>query len=410
MSTQAFVQSKFAEFYKENAGKIETPTSIERREFGFFLFKEGIMARHKGFATVDALRSASKQTVPAHVYYSTAYYEAPEAKMEEKGWLGADLYFDIDADHIPTKCGKTHDTWTCKKCDSADRGAAPAKCPKCGGERFDEKTWCCEVCLESAKMETMKLVDMLMGDFGFSSEEVHVSFSGNRGYHVHVDTEDIRSLDSVGRMEIVDYVSGIGLEPKLHGLISNPPKILSGPKLGDVGWRGRIAKGTYEFFQSSTEEDLKRTLLKKKTKAIDEIIKNKNAVLDSWKKSGPWGSIKGVSIEDWKAIVQRGVEGQSAKIDTVVTTDIHRLIRLAGTLHGKTGLLKVAFPTDDLEEFDPLKSAVAFKRGEASIYVEEAPKFRLGEESFGPFTKQKAELPLAAALFLLCKNAASVVD
>jgi len=73
-------------------------------------------------------------------------------------------------------------------------------------------------------------------------------------------------------------------------------------------------------------------------------------------------------------------------------------------------LLKVSFPIGEIEKFDPLKSAVAFKRGEATIYVEEAPQFRLGEERFGPFQRQKVDLPMAVAVFLLCKGAAKVTD
>ncbi|MDH7503861.1 MAG: hypothetical protein QHJ82_14275, partial [Verrucomicrobiota bacterium] len=61
-----------------------------------------------------------------------------------------------------------------------------------------------------------------------------------------------------------------------------------------------------------------------------------------------------------------------------------------------------------IESFDPLKCAVAFKSEEVKLYVDEAPQFRMGEETFGPFNQQKVELPLAAALFLLCKEAAEV--
>ena len=120
--------------------------------------------------------------------------------------------------------------------------------------------------------------------------------------------------------------------------------------------------------------------------------------------------IRGMSIDMWRRIIKRAVEFQSARIDTVVTTDVHRLIRLSNTLHGKTGWLKINVPADTLESFDPLSSAVAFKKGEVTLYVREAPEFRLGEETFGPFRDVKVELPMAAAVFLLCKNAAEVVD
>jgi DNA primase small subunit len=411
MDTHLFTRQRFAEFYEEKTIDIEPPPSMEQREFGFFGFKGAVVTRHKGFTKVEDLRSFIKKTVPSHAYYSTAYYEMPEARMEEKGWLGADLYFDIDADHIPTKCGKVHDTWACKNCGFAGKGASPRKCPSCGNERFDEKTWPCEVCLETAKLEAMKLVNVLIEDFGFSSEEISVSFSGHRGYHVRVENERISELNSVGRKEMVDYITGVGLDAVFHGLeasASSRSRILSGPNLGDVGWRGRIARGTHEFLSAATEEELKSIGLRKK--AIDKILENRDIILQSWNKRGPWSLIRGVGLERWKTIIRRGVENQSVKIDTVVTTDIHRLIRLPNSLHGKTGWLKVLFPIGSIERFDPLKSAVAFKKGEATIYVEEAPEFRLGEERFGPFRKQKVELPMAAALFLLCKGAAKVVD
>jgi DNA primase small subunit len=184
--------------------------------------------------------------------------------------------------------------------------------------------------------------------------------------------------------------------------------MLTGPSLDDVGWRGRAARGTYEFLLTASIMDLKRLGLKRSV--IEEIIANRDAILESWKTSGPWNIVKGLGLEGWRKIVQHGIKLQSAKIDTVVTVDIHRLIRLSGTLHGKTGLLKISFPADKIEEFDPLKEALAFKGGEVKIYVEEAPKFRLGEEEFGPFEKQTVNLPLPAALFLLCKNAGKVIN
>ncbi|MFB0544935.1 MAG: hypothetical protein ACETVN_04420, partial [Asgard group archaeon] len=155
-----FVREKFAEYYKQHSSSIPPPTSIESREFGFLLFEGRIMLRHKGFRGVDDLRSSLKTIVPSDVYYSGAYYERPEAEMKGKGWLGADLIFDIDADHIPTPCAKVHDVWVCSNCGAVGRGLSPKKCPACGEQKFNEKTWPCEVCLESAKAEAIKLIDI----------------------------------------------------------------------------------------------------------------------------------------------------------------------------------------------------------------------------------------------------------
>ncbi|MBM4401133.1 MAG: DNA primase catalytic subunit PriS, partial [Crenarchaeota archaeon] len=109
--TKAFIRDRFAEFYNEESQRIEAPKSIERREFGFLLFQAETMTRHKSFNDAEELKSFLKKNIPVHVYYSTAYYETPDEPMEKKGWMGADIYFDIDADHIPTKCAKVHDRW-----------------------------------------------------------------------------------------------------------------------------------------------------------------------------------------------------------------------------------------------------------------------------------------------------------
>ena len=39
--------------------------------------------------------------VPSHIYYSSAYYQTPGAPtMDTKKSTGADLIFDLDADHL----------------------------------------------------------------------------------------------------------------------------------------------------------------------------------------------------------------------------------------------------------------------------------------------------------------------
>jgi DNA primase small subunit len=403
ISTREFIQQKFSEYYKRNLSSIQLPTSLEKREFAFLLFKEKTMMRHKGLKTADEFRGLLMNVVPSDVYYSSAYYEKPEEDMDAKGWIGADLIFDIDADHIPTPCNKQHDTWTCKNCGMSGRGAKPEKCPQCAGEKFSDVSWPCDVCLGSAKEETIKLIDVLDNDFGLSVEEMNLAFSGHRGYHVHVENEVVRTLDSMARKEIVDFLMGIGLESDLMGIVPG-----GGPKLEDFGWRGRIAKGTYEFLIAASIDQLENAGLKKKS--VTQIINQREEIVESWKEKGPWKLLKGVGPESWSRIIEQAIEKQSVKIDTVVTTDIHRLIRLANTLHGETGLLKIELPANAIEEFDPFKSAVAFKHDMVTIDVSDAPQFRLEDNTYGPYKNQRVELPTAAAMMLLCKGAAKVVE
>jgi DNA primase small subunit len=400
------IQMKFLEYYKSAFQESWMPSLFEDREFGALLFKEKMMVRHKSFKDFEQLKEFLCDLIPSDVYYSSAYYEEPAAsEMSEKRWLGADLVFDIDADHIETPCGKVHDQWVCGLCGFSGRGVTPETCPSCGGQKFDTKTWICEVCLETTKKETMKLLDVLTNDFGFSNSEIRVFFSGHRGYHVHIENEAVRSLDQLARKEIVDYIVGVGLDESLHG-IKETGGTLTGPNLTDKSWNGRIARGTYEIFLTASSRELENSGLPKKT--AESIVKRRDEILNSWKDKGPWGGVKGIGLTSWKKLISCGVELQSAKIDTVVTTDVHRLIRLSNTLHGKTGLKKAEVSPDLIEDFDPLKKAVAFEEGTVEVFVHESPEFRLGNSAFESFREQKVELPTAAALLLLCKGVAEV--
>jgi len=248
----------------------------------------------------------------------------------------------------------------------------------------------------------VKLIDVLTDDFGFATHEITVGFSGHRGYHAHVESDIVQSLDQIARREIVDYLVGIGFEPKMHGLEEGVNS-----SLDEAGWRGRVARGTYEFLLNSGPKELEETGLSKSV--VNSILAQRDSILKDWKDKTTL-RIKGVGPESWKRIMRKAVKTQTVQIDTVVTTDIHRLIRLADTLHGKTGLKKVVVSVSDIDSFDPLRSAVAFKGGAVRLVVSEAPEFRLGDVRYGPFKNEEAELPTAAALFLLCKGAAKLKE
>jgi len=410
VQSNLFVNKLFRNYYNnEESCKGMALLMIEEREFGFISF-DNIMIRHKTFANQNALWEFLKDFVPSDAYYSCAYYADPTAEMDRKGWIGADLIFDIDADHIPTSCDKVHDKWTCVACGFAGKGSVPSRCPICGKEKFVVNTWPCNLCLESAREETAKVLDMLVLDFGFSEKDIRVFFSGHRGYHVHVESELIHKLDAIARKEIVDYFTGLGLDMQFPVLAEKYQGRQSSPyvfQLGDFGWQKRLALELQSFIRNAKEKDFNEIGLKKTVSYA--ILKNKEMILKDWSETKALTSVKGVGVETWRKILNYVAKLKSAKIDTVVTADIHRLIRLPDTLHGKTGFKKVEFPLSRIDSFDPFKDAIAFREGEATVNVSDAPEFRVGDEVFGPYKNQKVELPTAAALLLVCKGRAEVV-
>ena len=98
-ANQRFMYKVFKRYYRENTPPM--PDRFTRREFGFMFFDKGFVQRHLSFRSPEELGAFMSTQIPSHSYYSTSYYRRPDAPtMEEKGWMGAELIFDLDADHL----------------------------------------------------------------------------------------------------------------------------------------------------------------------------------------------------------------------------------------------------------------------------------------------------------------------
>lgn len=359
-----FVMKIFRRYYK-NLSPFSVE-KIEQREFGFMFFNKEGMVRHTAFKSVNELSLYLRKHVPAHVYYSTAFYERPDAPtMEEKVWKGAELVFDIDVDHIPTECKKKHDKWFCANCGNSGNGAPPPACPVCGSEALRTVSWVCDECLEVAKEETNKLLDFLLIDFGFSRSELLVCFSGHRGFHIHVLSEKVYSLDQDARREVVNYVRGLGL---------SFPSLVKAKLWENYGWINRLMFTAYEKLGVRTPESVYKKLARKK-KLVD-------------------------------ILVNECIERYGCQIDERVTVDIKRLIRLPLSLHGKTGMIVSII--DDLDLFDPLEKASPLSSNEyIKVKLKDAPEKILN------YTLDKrngvVKLPINVGLYLILRGAAEVI-
>lgn len=390
----------FRKYYREC--EVYEPPRMERREFAFVYFREEGMRRHLSFASRRELKAHLASKAPMHVYYSSAYYESPSAPdMGSKVWLGADLVFDIDVDHIETPCKELHDRWRCLSCGAEGRGSTP-KCPRCGSERLEKESWICDLCISVARDETLKLVDFLLEDFGFSKDELVIVFSGHRGFHVHVESEVVLQLGQDGRREIADYLRGFGLDHRLF-FPSRKSKIAPtyNPKMGDPGWLGRVARSIYDLLASAEVEDLVGLgISKRKAAALLEIRDSLCPLLDG--SSDRWSTASRVGGATWRRLVEYAAAREGVHIDERVTVDLKRLIRLPNSLHGKTGLRAALLDLASLEEFDVEKYAVALPRELVKIKVRDPPERILGFEIGA--REGIVEVPLYLAAYLLANG------
>lgn len=402
---QKFVESLFKRYYLEKANTVYIPERMSEREFGYFPFEEKTMIRHLYMDSPEKLREFLIRNTPLHVYHSAAFYKYPSAPMEEKEWVGAELAFDIDADHLKTPCRREHDFKVCSKCFTAYPNQVD-RCSKCSGVLIDVE-WVCELCLEAAKQETSKLIDFLEGDLGF--EKIRAAFSGNRGYHIVIMDEEVLELGQLERKEIVDYITGTGISLRLMGLIEDPKKDkatkMSGPDISDPGWRGRIARASIELAIRSNAAELSEL------SSIDYGLAQKHVDVlrrhsEEWSERCAWDTLPRNVV---RLLGKAAANYASAKIDVVVTSDIHRLIRLANTLNGKSGLLAEIIKLNELEDFDPFLQATVLPCDKTvEIHVLRAPKFKMLGEEFGPYEDMVTRLPVAVATFLIAKNVATL--
>ena len=359
-ATKVWLRSAYREYYFRGGDQIEFPGELASREIGYIPFGGG-MIRHLSFKNSgEALAEILKQS-PSSVYCSNARYESPAKSIEEKGWLGAELIFDIDATDIPTLCKRGHDLWYCEKCHASGKLPRPAKCPKCGGPSV-EFHGTCETCLEAAKDHTGRVVGFLTKDFGVELGAIRVYFSGNRGYHLHVYDGRFDLLDQQARGEIAEYMRGSSLplsQTIASTLRRRPP---TGPE--GAGWTRKI------------------------TGYVDERRQSYGGTLQK--------------------LVSEAISSQRAMVDASVTTDIHRVFRLAGTLHGDTGMAKTR--VESLDRFDPQEDPVVLSDRTVNIRVGFFPRFRMKHRDFGPFQKQETvELPTFAAVSILTRGLGEVV-
>ena len=348
----SFLRRVYREYYFKRKDVVEIPSKIVSREFGYIPFGGG-MIRHLSFKSAGELLAELVKQGPSSVYCSNAVYAYPTLQMDEKGWEGAELIFDIDADSIPTSCKANHTWWYCQDCHKGGMGSTPRRCAYCRGQSVEQMHWSCRECLNATKDHVRRLVDFLRDDFGVNRDDIRLYFSGNRGYHAHVQDERFEAADSSMRTDIANYIKGIGFNLK-----AMQDKTLSLPA---IGW-GRRARIYLEQSEPST---------KKNQKTTDQVVAL-NAAL----------------------------------IDESVTTDIHRVFRMPGTLHGTSGMLKMRVAS--LDNFDPQQQPVVLGDETVNIRVNYAPEFYLRGKRFGPYDSVSVSLPTYAAVFLLAKGLAGV--
>ncbi|MFH0835008.1 MAG: DNA primase catalytic subunit PriS [Candidatus Micrarchaeota archaeon] len=362
--TDNYVRERIAWFYS----RFENPPhDVAKREFGFG-WNSKIDQRHKSFPSPRELKEFLRRESPLYASYSVAYYQIPDARpMQRKGFLGAELAFDIDKPRV--------------------------------GEH-EHNGIICPVCLDAARQDALQLLEeYLLGDFGFSHSEITANFSGSKGYHLHVDSEAVRQLGSDARRELVEYAS----EPRGELLVEEEilgdarefyeerkkgiSKLITGPGEKARGWGKKLYDEAVVALKASSIEEEKRKL------ALENL------------RRGNYGAVKGTE-KIWEKALAAAKQKHALVLDKQVTLDTARLIRLPETIHGGTGLVAKKC---DLRSFDPLKDALAFpEKTMVRVKPNKTASFEMMGRTFEVKEGVALDLPEPAAMLLLLKGYAAL--
>ncbi len=354
---------------------------IAEREIGFIPFF-GTMIRHRSVQNLKELERFVARNTPRHIYYSAAYYRKPSEKvMKDKEWKGAELIFDLDADHL----------------EGADKMTYPQ-------------------ILAEVKKHTERLIfRFLMDDLGFQEKDLKLLFSGGRGYHVHVVEDTVYPLNSDARREIANYIRGEGFSTfDMRRSMQDTRTRLS-------GWKKTIDDEYCKFYSGILDDDEKQETVRKilgNSRSRDSYLRGliKAANIPENLKRQEMLSVPGnrkyrlMDNNDEKVLghIIEGVKKEyQCEIDEPVTTDVHRLIRLPHSLHGKTGLMVKPISIGQFKDFDPLRDAIAPTFNNKTARIEALREFSMAfaGESFN-LSKGEHEVPLSIAVFMVSSRAA----
>jgi DNA primase small subunit len=383
--TRAYLRGRFRDHYRRTEPRL--PPDADAREWGYVPWTTGprtTMVRHKSVLDLGDLSDFLARERPRHVYFSAGRYDDPGANsMAEKGWLGSDLIFDLDADHLPSV--------------------------ELGEDSYGEM-------LEKCKSALLRLLDFLEEDFGFRN--LTTVFSGGRGYHVHVRDDGVQELASDARREIVDYVRGIGLD--IDALVSeeavggtagrtSPAKKRTLQTTG--GWSVRAHRHLLNFVDELLDMDDEDALAR--LREFEGIGEGKaKAALHAARTN--YDEIEAGNIdvhpafyELAKRLIPAVVAVDNAPIDEPVTTDTNRLIRLPGSLHGGSGLCVTYLDRKDITGFDPLTATIpeTFRGQEIAIDIEEENRVELDGDSF-TIPAGTPQVPEYVGVFLMARGRA----
>ena len=328
------ILEKLAVFYEQEF-TLEPLLSViglpdfDKREFGFQVAKENSVKfiRNISFQSPEKLKEYILKTTPLAMYVGAIFSEGPnyfeQKSIQNLEWIRREFIFDIDLTEYDN--------------------VRPCSCKG--------KNMACEYCWELINVSIKWIQETMQEDFGV--KDIRWVFSGRRGVHAWILDRQMSFLDDEQRSAIVNYLTffkGDGDSAK----ISPTAKFNS-------RYRERVQNVIIDsFFNHTSIDQLEKIGFSKQRSNLLLNQRDKTGISNQFYSQFVYNGEKASSIVPSQKIPSREQINQnvllrwSPRLDTAVTIDTRRILRMPGSIHGESGKRVRFLDYDELDFFNPI--------------------------------------------------------
>lgn len=349
--------------------------------------------RHNAYNSIEELREELVDKVPDSVFYSTARYLEPSANAgagkasetwAKKDRKSTDLTFDLDFDHV---------------------------------EGHSDMTYVEQI--DTIAKHTLRLIDILVKQYGV--KKYQVTFSGRRGFHVRVEDEAYTLLSKSQRKEIMRDLLGERLEKKAtlalyetNSFKSDAAFTLKKPSLKDWGGKIRLVcdslMNTFEANTNTLEKHWPKKLTPKELQNLMSRFSNPT-FRQRLVRTGDLRAFFGEKLATktrlenmYSMLLSMAKETYAVEIDTSVTAEVNKIIRMPGSINSKHGYECRVIEMDELRDMDYLffNSIQTFGNKQVQVQIDK-PMTVQGHRTFS-LDSGIHTLPMHEAVLALCQS------
>ena len=379
VATTSFLSDAFRAYYARRPSfRVDDATQREWMVDPFV----GRLHRHIAVAGQDGVAALLAQENPWNVYHSLACYTNPGTNNmadKHRGRLRWQVLVDIDVKPEPRLDGLGHETLS--------------------------------EALVRAKQQFLGTLLILEDELGVRPSEHEMCFSGAKGYHARITGAEFQRLPPEARAEIGRLIGGTNtalrdLFPALHG--PHPLLPLQQPT---GGLKRRIYLAMMRIRTMAATRPRPAALLGL-CQRYNPTIALPDSILDRIATTAPQDLLDRRDESEVVGIWHRMAQHLACpSVDQSAIADVSRMVRLQGSLNGKTGLMCKPLQTiDEVQAFDPLVDANPHPHDLVRVMGKRDWSLQVGDQTFQVLDGAAAQLPARIAIVFLASYAARIVD